>query len=208
MKLLLFSDVHCSRPAVQRLIARAEQADVLIGAGDFGVMRRGTAETLAPFRDLGKPLVAVPGNAESIEQLQAALTWEGAHALHGNSVVIDGVTFFGFGGGVPVTPFGEWSYDFTEKEAETGLKKVTTGSVLIVHSPPHGVVDRSSRGMQLGSTAIRDAIVRTHPALVVCGHIHDCAGMIETLGDIPVVNAGPDGILWNLEAGKPIGTPA
>jgi uncharacterized protein len=208
MKLLLFSDVHCSRPAVQRLLEQAAGADILVGAGDFGIMRRGTVETLAPFRDVGKPFVAVPGNAESIEQLQAALSWENAYALHGNEAVVNGITFFGFGGGVPVTPFGEWSYDFTEGEASLALQLVAAGSLLVVHSPPHGVVDRSSRGMHLGSTAIRDTILRTRPALVVCGHIHDCSGQIESLGGTPVVNAGPLGILWDLETGQRIGTQA
>ena len=37
--------------------------------------------------------------------------------LHGSAVAIAGVTFFGLGGGVPVTPFGAWSYDFTEEQA-------------------------------------------------------------------------------------------
>ena len=62
MNLLLFSDVHCSGSAVERLVALASRADVLVGAGDFGTMRRGTAETLAPFRDVDRPQVFVPGS--------------------------------------------------------------------------------------------------------------------------------------------------
>ena len=33
---------------------------------------------------------------------------------------------------------------------------------------------------------------------VVCGHIHDCAGQRAMLGATPVVNAGPEGIWWEL----------
>lgn len=201
MKLLLFSDVHCSMPAVERLCQLADQADVLVGAGDFGTMRRGTAETLAPFARLDQPLVVVPGNGESFEELQDAVTWSGGHVLHGDSRDVAGQTFHGFGGGVPVTPFGSWSYDFSEDQAAEGLATCPAGAVLVVHSPPHGVVDRSSRGQHLGSQAIREAVLQSQPALVVCGHIHDSAGQIEMLGQSPVVNAGPDGLLWDLASG-------
>ncbi len=201
MKLLLFSDVHCSEPVVQRLIARATQADILVGAGDFGTMRRGTTTTLAPFRGVDRPQVFVPGNAESIEELQTAVDWPQGHVLHGNGITIDDVTFFGFGGGVPITPFGAWSYDFSEADAAAGLQECPGGGVLVVHSPPQGVVDRSSGGQHLGSTAIRDAVIRCQPALVVCGHIHDCANQTGQIGSSPVVNAGPQGILWDLQRG-------
>jgi Icc-related predicted phosphoesterase len=118
--------------------------------------------------------------------------------LHGAATTVAGITFFGVGGGIPVTPFGRWSYDFTEEQAEGLLARCPARCVLISHSPPRGAVDRSSRGQELGSVAVRDAILRTRPVLVVCGHIHDCAGQQATAGSSPVVNAGPSGIEWVL----------
>ena len=50
----------------------------------------------------------------------------------------------------------------------------------------------------MGSVAVRDAIIRVAPVLVVCGHIHDCAGQQAVVGTSPVVNAGPSGIEWVL----------
>lgn len=70
------------------------------------------------------------------------------------------------------------------------------GCVLVSHSPPKGAVDWSSRGRSLGSVAVRDAIVRHRPILVVCGHIHESAGRTASIGSTPVVNAGPNGIEW------------
>ena len=35
--------------------------------------------------------------------------------------------------------------------------------------------------------------------LVVCGHIHGSAGQIDRLGVTIVINAGPDGIIWDLK---------
>jgi len=205
MKLLLFSDVHCSQPAVQRLLKLAEQVDILVGAGDFGTMRRGTAETLRPFEDLDKPLVLVCGNGESDQELREATPWEHVHVLHGTSIELSGQIFFGLGGGIPVTPFGSWSFDLDEEQATTALNACPPEAVLVVHSPPLGAVDVSRQGAHFGSQSIRDAILRTRPRLTVCGHIHDSAGRCEMLGDTPVVNAGPEGVLWDLESGGPIG---
>ncbi len=208
MKLLLFSDVHCSQPAVERLVAMSERADVVVGAGDFGTMRRGLADTLAPFRELSRPLVLVPGNAESDEELREVADWQGVHVLHGNGVQVDGCEFFGLGGGIPVTPFGDWSFDLDEETARTKLADCPVGGVLLVHSPPWGAVDVSSRGQHLGSQAIRETVLDRNPRLTVCGHIHDCGGRWETLGETTVVNAGPAGILWDLESNAAVNATA
>ena len=206
MKLLLFSDVHCSEPAVVRLIKMAERADILVGAGDFGTMRRGAAKTLAPFREVPKPQVYVCGNGESDEELRDAVSWSHGHVLHGTGIEIDDVSFFGVGGGTPVTPFGSWSFDLDEEQAAEKLKDCPMGCVLIVHSPPFGAVDVNARGHHLGSEAIRDTVVRCRPVIAVCGHIHESAGHWERIEATPVVNAGPAGILWDLEANEAIDT--
>ena len=199
MKLLLFSDLHCDAAAARRLVERAAAVDVLIGAGDFATVRRGIDRCIHVLRTVAKPTVLVPGNNESLDELRAAChTWPGAHVLHGSGVELGGVEFFGLGGGVPLTPFGPWSYDFTEEQAAALLERCPAGCVLVSHSPPRGAVDVSSGGRSLGSQAVHDAITRTGPVLVVCGHIHESAGRTAWIGHTPVVNAGPRGIEWDL----------
>lgn len=199
MKLLLFSDLHCDTDAARRLVRLARDADVLVGAGDFASARRGVSVCIDVLGAVDKPAVLVPGNNESADELaEACRTWESARVLHGAGVTIDGVAFFGIGGGIPVTPFGAWSYDFTEDEAAELLAGCPEGCVLVSHSPPKGAVDRRSGNLSVGSTAVRAAVERLRPALVVCGHIHACAGRHEMIGATPVVNAGPDGIIWDL----------
>ena len=56
----------------------------------------------------------------------------------------------------------------------------------------------SSRGQGIGSAAVRDATLRVHPRLVVCGHVHASNGKTGDLDGTPVVNAGPDGIEWEV----------
>ena len=106
--------------------------------------------------------------------------------------------FYGLGGGVPITPFGAWSYDLSEGEAGDLLADCPEGAVLVSHSPPKGVVDRDSSGQSLGSTAVRDTIEEKRPALTVCGHIHGSWGQDDTLASTRVVNAGPSGLFWKV----------
>jgi uncharacterized protein len=199
VKLLLFSDLHADKDAASRLVRLSGEADVVVGAGDFGNMRRDVSVCIDVLRHIRVPAVLVCGNNESHEELaNACRLWPGAVVLHGSGTELGGIPFFGIGGGVPVTPFGAWSYDFSEKDAEHLLKHCPSGAVLISHSPPKGAVDLSSAGRSLGSTAVRDAVMRTQPRLVVCGHIHGSAGREEKIGATPVINAGPAGMLWTL----------
>jgi Icc-related predicted phosphoesterase len=200
VKLLLFSDLHNDLDAARHLVNLAESADVVIGAGDFCSVHRNLSACLDVLRAITKPAVLVAGNNETTEELVAACRgWPSAHVLHGSGITINGVEFFGIGGGVPVTPFGAWSYDFTEEEAAKLLSKFPSGCVLISHSPPKGAVDMASEGKSLGSTAVRAAIERLQPILVVCGHIHASAGQQAFVGTSPVVNAGPAGVEWELK---------
>ncbi|MFO8233546.1 MAG: metallophosphoesterase family protein [Longimonas sp.] len=195
-RLLCFSDVHSNHRAARALVQRAPDVDVVVGAGDFCDMRRGLDRTIGILSDIDTPTVLVPGNAESAEELEAACTdWEASHVLHGSGATVGGVSFYGIGGGIPVTPFGAWSWDVTEGQAATLLADCPDDAVLIAHSPPNGTVDRDSGGRSLGSTSIRDAIQRTAPRLVVCGHIHNSWGQTGTIGSTTVLNAGPDGVV-------------
>ena len=199
MKLLLFSDIHTDTAAATRLVELAGNVDVVIGAGDFANARHGVATCIPILSAIKAPAVLVPGNNESYDELVAACKpWRSAHVLHGTSITIGGVSFFGLGGGIPITPFGDWSWDFSEAEAEHLLRDCPRHAVLVSHSPPKGSVDKSSSGQSLGSRTVYDAVIRTQPRLVVCGHIHASAGQHTQIGKTPVINAGPRGILFEL----------
>lgn len=200
MRLLVFSDLHRDSVAARQLVERSRGVDVVVGAGDFATTRRGIEDCLAVLREIDRPAVVVAGNSETTEELaEACRSWPRAHVLHGSGVTLSGVPFFGLGAAVPVTPFGDWSYDLTEDEAAKLLASCPPGAVLVTHSPPKGAADADSSGRSLGSTAVRDAVLRASPRLVVCGHIHASWGQRATLGESPVVNVGPAGLEWELE---------
>jgi Icc-related predicted phosphoesterase len=197
MRLLAFSDLHRDRAQARRLVELANDADVVIGAGDFASMRLGLQRTVDALAGIDKPTVLVPGNNESDSALwRAAAALPDGRVLHGESTEVDGISFFGLGAGVPPTPF-PWSFDLSEEDAARLLGDCPEEAVLVVHSPPHGYVDEAF-GRHLGSRSILEAIQLKRPRLVVCGHIHQCWGREAMIGDSRVVNLGPDGRFFEL----------
>jgi Icc-related predicted phosphoesterase len=198
MRLLLCSDIHCDLVAARRLVDLSVDADVLVCAGDLAVMRQGLQDTVDVLSAASAPTVLVAGNGESADELRTACEgWSGASVLHGSGCDIGGVAFWGVGGATPVTPFGAWSYDLDDVEAEVLLADCPSGGVLVTHSPPLGHVDVAG-GEHLGSAVVRDAIKRAEPRLAVCGHIHACWTQEARVGETRVVNAGPGGVWVDL----------
>jgi Icc-related predicted phosphoesterase len=194
MRLLLFSDLHRDVGAAEKLLDLSISADVMVGAGDFATCRRGIQDCISVLRQARCPAVLVAGNGESHAELQQACDgWKNGHVLHGTGAKVAGVQFFGIGGAIPITPFGDWSWDFSEQQAEQLAVDCPEKCVLVSHSPPFGIVDMSSSGDHHGSSTIRSLIDRCRPVLVVCGHIHDSWTQRRQVGPTLVVNCGPRG---------------
>lgn len=198
MRVLAFSDLHRAAPAARKLVELSQEADLVIAAGDFANHRQDLAGAMALLDGLKAPVVMVPGNNESEDELRVAAP-DGALVLHGESAEVAGLKLFGIGYAIPVTPFKDWSCDLTEEEGAALLAGCGEVDVLITHSPPKGVVDVASNGMSLGSTAVLETIKRVQPPLVVCGHIHDCWGQSAQVGGSRVVNLGPTGTWFEIE---------
>lgn len=199
MKLLLVSDLHCDHRAARAVVERSTDVDAVLGAGDFATVHRGLGGVIEVLKAMRAPAVLVPGNNETLEELdEACRGWDAAHVLHGRSAEIGGRRFYGLGGGVPVTPFGDWSYDFTEDQARALLEGMPVGAVLVSHSPPRGLGDATSAGQHVGSEAVLEAIGDKRPPLVVCGHVHDSWGFDASEGPTRVVNVGPGGMVVHL----------
>jgi Icc-related predicted phosphoesterase len=199
MKIMAFSDLHHSAPRAEALVEAAQKADLVIGAGDFCNARRHLPEAMALLDGITAPMVVVPGNAESDTELRKAAR-KGIHVLHGESLEIGGLHVFGLGYGVPPTPFGAWSCDMSEAEAESLLSRCESVDILITHSPPKGVADVTSQGVSVGSIATRAAIERLQPKLALCGHIHDSWGQTGQIGETQVVNLGPTPNWFEIDA--------
>jgi len=54
------------------------------------------------------------------------------------------------------------------------------------------------RSQLAATTTVLTAIERKRPVIAVCGHIHQCWGREAAIGTTPVVNAGPEGRLFEI----------
>ena len=190
MKILAFSDVHCDFEACEALVAAADQADLIIGAGDFAQRREGLAETMAILEPFAEKAIYVAGNNETPEELRAATS---AEVLHGQITTRLGLNIYGLGGAIPelnITSFE--SFDIPEAQAAPLLEAATGADIMICHSPPKGVADVMAPRGSMGSLEISKTIERVQPRLMLCGHIHDCWGERGKIGQTEVANLGPD----------------
>ena len=195
MKILAFSDVHCDLDACARIVQAASGADLVIGAGDFAQRHMGLEETLEALEPVAQKAVYVPGNNETAEALRAST---GAVVLHGDAIAFGGISIVGVGGAVPPLPPLPWgSYDLDEETAHGLLAPFEAADILISHSPPKDSVDEvAPEGLlglhgAIGSVAVREAVERLRPKLVLCGHVHDSWGKRAMVGESLVQNLGP-----------------
>lgn len=192
MRILAFSDLHRNHRAAMRIVAAAGEADVVVGAGDFATHGVGVADTIDILKAIERPVILVPGNHESLEDLAAACRdWPHAHILHGGGRVIDGVPFFGVGYEAPRSSLDAWNMALSEEGAAHMLHDCGVGGVLVTHAPPYGVADVQRDGSHAGARAFRRLLEKRPQRLHLCGHIHHAWGMVGQVRSCLVQNLGP-----------------
>jgi Icc-related predicted phosphoesterase len=190
VRLLAFSDVHRNDRTARKLADMAADADVVVAAGDFADLHIGLEKLIDMLVVIETPTVLVPGNNETEDALREACQgWKAATVLHGETIEIDGVSFYGLGGGIPTTPW-DWSFDLSEEEAAQKLAGAPSGGVFVLHSPPKGHLDGPR---ELGSEAILRAIEEKEPQVAIFGHVHEDAGEEDRIGPTRLYNVGPEG---------------
>ncbi len=192
MRILAFSDLHRNRDIAQAIVDASREADVVVGAGDFATKGIGLHETIDLLCAVTVPTILVAGNHDRLDELRdACRDSETIHILHGEGVLMEGVSFFGLGFEIPAGRDEPWNQRLDESEAAKLLHACPRGAVLVTHAPPFGVADTQTTGAHEGSRAIRDAITSSKVRLHLCGHIHHAWGMFGAIGECPIHNLGP-----------------
>ncbi|HEV2386200.1 MAG TPA: metallophosphoesterase [Candidatus Acidoferrales bacterium] len=197
MRILIFSDIHGDKRALESLLA--QPADVYIAAGDLSVFGRGLDRSGELLRPLGQRVWVLPGNHETELENQAFCSRYGLIDFHRQVRTLGGTRWAGLGYSNP-TPFdtsGEYSEDEIA-EALAGFDGLA-GLHLVVHFPPWGTcLDEVAPGRHAGSRVLRQWVERTQPRYLFCGHIHECAGKTDTIGSTACINVGKAGHLLEL----------
>jgi putative phosphoesterase len=197
MRLLAFSDIHGSYHKVDEILVKESVFDAVIIAGDLTTVgsTREAEEAILRFQLHSKPIFAVAGNMD-LPEIENSLTRLGV-SINARGLTCEQVGLFGVSAS-PFTPMKtpyEISEEEIERRTESGWKDIASArwKIFVPHAPPHDTkLDRVMTGMHVGSTAVRKAIVKYQPDLVVCGHIHEARG-VDTIGKTTIVNCGPAG---------------
>jgi hypothetical protein len=197
-RILVFSDIHGDLAALARLMDI--DADHYIAAGDLVNWGRGL-DLAGPILARRAPNVHVlPGNHENASEIATFCTKFDLKTLHRSHFEAGSWLVAGLGHSNP-TPFGTPGEE-PEDQLAAHLEPFAAlhPLVLVCHCPPHDTpLDRAAPGRHFGSTAVREFIDRVQPAWLLCGHIHEAAGVRATLGRTQAVNAGKQGFLLSLE---------
>lgn len=197
MKLLVFSDIHSDKRALEKLMAI--DADIYVCAGDLVSWQRGLdamAEIMKPRADR---MYVMPGNHESEGDIANFCERHGFQSLHARSIEAAGVHIAGLGYSNR-TPFNTPG-EYTEEQLAERLKPFTELKplILICHCPPKDTdLDGNKPGAHFGSTAVREFIEKFEPVRFFCGHIHECEGRDVMVGHTRAANVGKRGYLVDL----------
>ena len=161
------------------------EGDVLIHCGDMFYLRNRDSARLTDLDDwFGEQkfdlVLCTGGNHDHI--LQDYTQYHGnpfknAVYLQDSSYEYKGLTFYG----APWVPdlFGHAYYLGARGLREKWSRIPSETDVLITHVPPAGVLDESSRGMQLGCEYLLAELPRVSPTLHCFGHIHASTGVLK-----------------------------
>ncbi len=211
MKFLTFTDIHQDRVALGRLVARAREEDIdfVLCAGDISTFGTGLQVVLKAFNEVGKPFYVIPGNHE--EQGTMLSTAVGFYPfcvnVHKSALEVEDFVLLGYGGG----GFAQEDAGFRSLARDWYGMYNGRKIIFVTHGPPFGLkvdyladvgegklsggklVGGERIGRHVGNKDYRKFIERINPKMVVCGHLHETAGVIEKVGRTVIINPGWEG---------------
>jgi len=187
MLIYAVADIHANIERIKRIraVVSEHKPDLLVVAGDIINYIR-PEKTLGILNDLSVPVLAVRGNSDPAYIEKYFNRFSNLASLHLNRVTVQSIPFVGLSGTIPL-PFRN----------RVGLRKkflmekvsplIDSQTVFVVHTPPWGSMDQVMGRFHSGSKMVRNLIEKTQPKLLICGHIHEAAGVAE-VGETTVVN--------------------
>lgn len=187
-KILAVGDIHGDTGLVKKLAKKAEDenVDLVIIAGDLTFVEYSTKNLVGPFMKLKKPILIIPGNHEGNDLInEMTEIYTGTKNIHGNYFKTGDLGIFGAGGGdiIFATPDKEI---FSSLEKAHDKIKNLKKKIMVTHMHPRGGEQEFS-GFP-GSLAVRKAIKKFHPDILINAHIHEAGGMEEMIGNTQVMN--------------------
>jgi Icc-related predicted phosphoesterase len=158
---------------------------VLVIAGDI-TNYTDSLSVIKDLNDMPLPVLAVRGNTDLSRVEKLLERASNISSLHLNKIELNGVTFTGVSGTIPV-PFHSRLCFFEKRIIEKIKDLLERKAVFVAHPPPRGILDEAFDRFHAGSDGLYKMIVRCQPRLFLCGHIHERPGW-KYVGETLVVN--------------------
>jgi len=207
MKIYAVADIHAHPARLRKIrsVVSEHHPDVLIIAGDIINYIR-PEKTFNFLNDLSLPVLAVRGNSDPAYIENYFERFTNVTSLHLNKVYVKSIPFVGLSGTIPL-PFRNRVGFFEQKLMNQAKPLIDSQTVFVVHTPPWGALDQVVGRFHSGSKMVRKLIEEKKPRLLICGHIHEAAGVSEP-GNTTVVNCSiaktGQGMMVEIgQAGKP-----
>ena len=187
MRIYATADIHGKNDkltVIKKNIAR-HRPDLLVMAGDIFnfIISRSVINVLSAIKI---PILGVRGNSDLRWCEKKIKDKTPVRLLDNSPHFVEDYNLLGLNGTV-VLPFAS-RIAFMESSCIKPLKnRINDKTILVAHPPPKGICDRVAGHISAGSKNLRSLIEQHPPMLVLCGHIHEQAG-VEYLGQTPVVN--------------------
>jgi Icc-related predicted phosphoesterase len=205
MLIYAVADIHGKRKKLIGIKKNIDkhQPDALVVAGDITNYFQ-PVDTINFLNILPVPVLTVRGNSDFPVVDKLILNSSNIHSIHGKAYLKNDFHFIGQGGAIPF-PF-RTKVCFREKKKFREIAiSLTDKSILVMHPPPFGVLDRVLGRIHTGSRNIYEIITQKQPMLFLCGHIHEDIGN-SVIGKTVVVNCSigksGDGAMIQLHANK------
>lgn len=200
MKLLVISDIHGNKGILHKMDDIFTNVDGVLFAGDFAVCFEPETglEVLEDMCKKHENLFAVRGNCDSIDFIDE-LEERGVCAENTISF-LNGISIAGSGGALIFKDNTEFErqeddllsdFDILKNTvSQSGENSLWKSTILISHNPPKANnIDKIAAGFNVGSQKFTELIEENQPLAVICGHIHEAAG-IEKINNTTVINPG------------------
>lgn len=184
MRIYAVADIHGKRENIEILsrASREFKPDVIVIAGDITryFQWKSTLDQLDRLGQQGEknrpPILCIRGNSDFKRIERGIAKTRNLTLLGASPHTVQNVPFMGTNGTIPL-PFASRVCLGENHLFKTLLPHINTQTILVAHPPPRGICDKVGHRFSAGSQNLLDFIKTTRPAMVLCGHIHEQAGM-------------------------------
>jgi len=193
MKIIGFVDTHGSLSALNKVIRKSKNSDLVACVGDISVFEQNLGYSIKKLAKTGKLVLIIPGNHEHPSVLNyLCKRYKNIKQIHGRAYVLNGYVFIGYGGGgfsVSDNRLRKLSKRLVKFMKKHRNKKL----ILLTHAPPYRTKLDKLGNQHVGNKEVKRLIKKLKPLVVICGHLHENSGRRQKLGKTLIINPGPYG---------------